>query len=140
MTDLNDTKETSEAVLWCNTLKNEITGVNFLRKMNGQTFSFNPFIAALSPGGTWPFYRRLTEVWGDFIIILLGDDFLGRELQAQRDATQSVYALLAAHAEEGEHRGLTMMGMAPSGLSRGREHPPTATFKVGRGGGKGRTN
>jgi hypothetical protein len=66
---------------------------------------------------------------------LLGDDFLGQELLAQRQPTHSVHDLLAAYAREGEHRGLTTQGMTPSGLSRRGVFVPSATFNVGGGGG-----
>jgi hypothetical protein len=130
--DFNN-KATTEAVQWCANLKTEFTGLSFARKIGNQTYSFDASIEVLSKhGGAWPFYRRIATVWGEFLIMVVGDEFLGQELQAQREATQSVHDLLAAEAQEGEQRGLTMMGMAPS--SRPRKTATPSTFNVGGGG------
>jgi hypothetical protein len=136
--DSNNSKETTEAVTWCNNLKEDITGANFYRKISDQTYSFNPSRDAFNKrGSSWKFYRRIAEVWGEFLIILLGDNSLGREMQAQREATQSVFNLLDAYEEDGENRGLTSPGMSPSAASQRVRFHPTVTFNA-KGGGKSR--
>jgi hypothetical protein len=136
--EVTDHKLVDDAVKFCKELQRSVTGEEFTRKMRGYTFSAGSVYPLEKEGGAWSFEMQLNDVWGEFLIELMGKDYAADLIQKKK-ATALSYALLHSGIEPVVRRGLTVIGEAPSGTPQvGGVPAPTSAPAFDEVGGGGR--